>query len=262
MREIETQLASPGEHLGVYAPETPLQRFNRYFQAVRADTPELVRRALRVRYHVYCMENGFENPEDHVGGLETDGYDAHSVHSLLLHRGRTVGTVRLILARPDAPERSFALQKLVAPEFRNGGSVFPLYSTAEVSRFCISKQLLRGAGIDANGERGSIHSEPFDPRNAPLMRLGLIQSLFRMSAQHGITHWCAAMEPQLLRMLAAMAIRFQPIGPPVEYHGLRQPCYCDVGAVLRAVRRERPSYWEILTDGGTIWNAFRVAGSA
>src|SRR6266478_220690 len=84
------------------------------------------------------------------------------------------------------------------------------------------------------------------------MRLGLIQALVQMSARHGITHWCAAMEPTLLRMLSAMAIRFRPVGPLVEYHGLRQPCYCVVAEILEAVRRERPSFWAVLTDGGTL----------
>jgi ABC-type multidrug transport system ATPase subunit len=56
----------------------------------------------------------------------------------------------------------------------------------------------------------------------------------------------------LLRMLAGMAIRFKPIGPPVEYHGLRQPCICSIAEILQAVKRERPAFWELLTCGGTL----------
>lgn len=73
-----------------------------------------------------------------------------------------------------------------------------------------------------------------------------------MSARQGITHWCALMEPKLLRMLAAMAIHFKPLGPPVEYHGFRQPCYCHVGTVLNRVKRDRPMFWQILTDADPI----------
>ena len=73
-----------------------------------------------------------------------------------------------------------------------------------------------------------------------------------MTARHGITHWCAVMEPTLLRMLDAMAIRFSPIGPPVEHHGLRQPCSCDVAETLAAMKREQPSFWDVLTCGGTV----------
>jgi N-acyl amino acid synthase of PEP-CTERM/exosortase system len=80
----------------------------------------------------------------------------------------------------------------------------------------------------------------------------LIQGLVRMSMEHGINYWCALMEPTLQRMLAAMAIRFRPIGPMVEFHGLRQPCYIDVDAMLVAIMRERPAFWEIVTDGGSL----------
>ena len=86
----------------------------------------------------------------------------------------------------------------------------------------------------------------------PLMRLGLIQALVRMSLHNNVTHWCAMMEQSLLRMLAAMAIRFVPIGPVVEYHGLRQPCFCVLPKVLEEMKRERPAFWSVLTSGGAL----------
>jgi N-acyl amino acid synthase of PEP-CTERM/exosortase system len=84
------------------------------------------------------------------------------------------------------------------------------------------------------------------------MRLGLMQMLVRMSVQNGITHLLAVMEPKLLRMLAAMAINFEPLGGMIEYHGWRQPCFCNLADVLRCVKRERPAFWNVLTDGGTL----------
>ena len=74
----------------------------------------------------------------------------------------------------------------------------------------------------------------------------------RLSAEHGVTHWCAVMEPTLLRMLAGMAIRFKPIGVAVEYHGLRQPCICSIAEILQDVKHERPAFWEVLTCGGIL----------
>jgi N-acyl amino acid synthase of PEP-CTERM/exosortase system len=71
-----------------------------------------------------------------------------------------------------------------------------------------------------------------------------------MSVEHGITHWCATMEPTLLRLLAAMSIRFEPLGPLVRYHGTRQPCYCEVGPMLQRVKNEQRPLWEVLTGGG------------
>lgn len=223
--------------------ETLIHRFNRYFRTIPADTSDLIRRAQEIRYQVYCVERQFENSSDHPDRREKDERDAHSAHSLLIHRatGHAVGTVRLVLPRREAPGESFAIQRVIEPSLL--AKSVPIHATAEVSRFSISKQFresLYGVDADLAVER----------QTGPLMSLGLIQTLVRMSARHGITHWCALMEPKLLRMLAAMAIHFKPLGKPVEYHGLRQPCYCQVATVLDCVKRDRPMFWQILSDDG------------
>jgi N-acyl amino acid synthase of PEP-CTERM/exosortase system len=239
--------------------ETLLHQFNRLFRTVSADTPDLIRQAEAIRYQVYCVERQFENPVDHSEERERDNFDAHSVHSLLVQRstGHAVGTVRLILPRPEAPEDSFSIQRATVPSVLAAAHV-PIPTTAEVSRFSISKDLRRRKKDAAHGVEGVCveSTNGNDRRSGPLMSLGLIQALVRMSARHGITHWCAVMEPKLLRMLAAMAIHFEPIGGLVEYHGLRQPCYCDVEIVLDCVKRNRPMFWDILTDAGEIEERF------
>jgi N-acyl amino acid synthase of PEP-CTERM/exosortase system len=230
----------------VAADDTLLRRFNAYFRTFTAGTPEHIREAQKVRYQVYCVENSLEDPN--AEGIETDGFDSHSVHSLLVYRAadRALGTVRLILPLPDETEHSFPMQRVLgvsaAREFRK----LPLYSAAEVSRFSISRQFRR-VEEDSNAAEAEFISV-----SGPLMRLGLIQSLVRMSFEYGITHWCAMMEPTLLRMLAAMAIRFRPVGPLVEFHGLRQPCYCSLADILESVRQERPAFWSVLTNGGVL----------
>ena len=230
------------------ADDTLLKRFDRHFTTLPADTPERVRIAQKIRYQVYCVENPHEK-SDHPDGMETDEFDAHAVHSILVYREAhaALGTVRLILPLPDELERSFAVQRLMDASSLRELRKLPLHSAAEVSRFSISRQFRRIADALGDTEQAA-----FVSNCGPLMRLGLIQGLVRMSTQYGITHWCALMEPTLLRMLAAMAIRFVPIGPLVEFRGLRQPCYCNVADVLDAVKRERPAFWSVLTDGGSL----------
>jgi N-acyl amino acid synthase of PEP-CTERM/exosortase system len=223
--------------------ETLLTRYNRDYECRIADDPELLHQAFATRYRVYCLEHQFEDPQAHSSGLETDEYDSRSRHCVLTYRpsGEIMGTVRLILPVGGGLE-SFTMRNIIA---HCGGSLpVPLATTAEVSRFSISKHarqvlpLRRGASREAGAAR----------RAEPLMSLGLIQGLVRMSELHGITHWCAVMEPKMLRMLDAMGIHFTPVGEPLEYHGLRQLCYCDVSSVLRTMRMERPSFWEIVAD--------------
>jgi N-acyl amino acid synthase of PEP-CTERM/exosortase system len=222
--------------------------FQSRFEVLNADTPELIRQAQRIRYQVYCVENSLE--KDNPEGIETDEFDSHAAHSLLLTRATAaaLGTVRLIMPLANAPEHSFAVQRLLNASALKVFLSLPLHSMAEVSRFSISRYF-RGLMPYSSALPESYHT---DCNASPLIRLGLIQGLVRMSKEHDINYWCALMEPSLLRMLAAMAIRFQPIGPMVEFHGLRQPCYIDVYAMLVALMRERPAFWEIVTDGGSL----------
>ena len=230
--------------------ESLLQRFDSHFKTLPADTPEYILQAQRIRYQVYCIENPLETALDNPEGVETDEFDAHAVHSLLIARetGAALGTVRLIMPRPSAPDRSFALQKLLDPASLKVLLSLPQSSLAEVSRFSISRHFRRLMTYSPTSEADAVLLS----NSGPLLRLGLIQGLVRMSMQHDVTHWCALMEPTLLRMLAAMAIRFRPIGPMVEFRGWRQPCYINLYDMLEAVRHERPAFWEMITDGGTL----------
>ena len=222
-----------------------LDRFRKYFAVVAADTPDMIEEAQRIRYQVYCVENPFEDAAAHPAGLERDAFDSHAAHGLLIHRPTqtAMGTARLVLPVPHALHDSFAVQRVCPhPVWKR----LPLAHTAEVSRFSISKQFRRRSsdnlyeGLDSGGGRRS---------GLPLMTLGLIQSLVHSSTVYDITHWCAMMEPSLLRLLAGIGIRFEPMGSLIEYHGLRQPCYCEVETMLAAVRKAHPKIWDVLTDG-------------
>ena len=95
-------------------------------------------------------------------------------------------------------------------------TVLPFLDTAEISRFALSKER-RGLSTAATS----------------LSRLALVRGLVQLSQLEGVTHWCAVMERTLLRLLRASGIHFDYMGPLVEYHGLRQPAFCDLGAMLR-----------------------------
>ena len=228
-----------------------LRFFDFHFKAIDATSSELIAIAHQIRYQVYCVEHAFECEADHPDGLEHDEFDDHAAHGLLFDRASDspVGTVRLILPLHDRIDESFAIQRICDHPALKGSSILPLHSTAEVSRFSISKHFRRRRTdiLQGDGAVGTAH------RCGPLLRLGLIQALIRMSVQRGVTHWCAVMEPSLLRILAGMAIRFEPLGPPIAYHGLRQPCFCHVGKMLRDVEKERPAFWNVLTEGGVLY---------
>jgi N-acyl amino acid synthase of PEP-CTERM/exosortase system len=231
-----------------------LDHFQRYFDVLPVDTPERMREALAIRYSVYCVERGFENSAEHPDGLETDEYDSHAVHSLLVHRssGTAIGTVRIVLPLAASPEKSFAIQRVVPPRLLAGA--FPVATTGELSRFSISKQVRRRKDDQFYGpvETAPAASGPRsdEQRRGPPPRLGLMLAIMQMSARLGLTHWCAVMEPTLLRILAAASIHLEPIGGLVDYHGLRQPCYGEIVKILARLEREQPEVWNLTTDAG------------
>ena len=225
-------------------------RYNASFTAVLADTPPLVRAAQSLRYQVYCLERHFEEPDPQNNGLEHDDYDPQSVPGLLYfrHDPEPIGTARLIL--PLAQGESLPVHHLLRTSGVRTSHHFPNGTTAEVSRFSISKAFRRRASeaMNAVGLRPNQIPELY----TALPCLGLIQTMLRASINSGITHWAAIMEPKLLRMLATLGIHFHSIGPLVSHHGLRQPSFCSLAEMLQMLAREKPQHWNIVTDNGEL----------
>ncbi len=245
-------------HVG--APEATLQDvYHRWFRVVRADTPALREAAYRLRYQVYCVENAFEDPAENPGGMETDEFDARSVHSLLFHRptDQVAGAVRLVLPDPDNPTGSLPISRVCGHRALSDPIRLPPATTAEISRFSISKGFRRrrvdGRYPNVPGQEGMLRSLVEDRRVLPHMTLGLMNAIVRMSVECGVTHWCAVMEPALLRLLARFGIRFDPLGPIVDYHGRRQPVCADADILLAGIWRESPEIWDVITESGALW---------
>lgn len=199
------------------------------FETVPADTDALRHEAYRVRHQVYCVENDFLGG---FSGLEMDEYDAHARHTVVRHRrmGDIVGTVRLVLPRRERPAASFPVQRLCAPELIEP---MPVMQTGEVSRFAISRDRL-------GATRSALHA----------LRLWLMQGAVRMSLEAGHTHMLAVMDCRLLRLLRMTAVNFRELGPRVEYHGTRQPCYVRIATMLSEVFAARPEVWNVMTSSG------------
>ena len=225
-------------------------RYNASFTAVLADTAPLIRAALSLRYQVYCLERHFEEPDPQSGGIEHDDYDPRSMPGLLYFRPmpEPIGTARLIL--PVAHGKSLPMHHLLTASGVRTSQHFPDQTTAEVSRFSISKEFRRRASdsMSAVGLRPSQIAELY----TAMPCLGLVQTMLRASVNNGITHWTAIMEPKLLRMLATLGIHFHSIGPLVSHHGLRQPSFCSLVEMLQMLGREKPQHWNIVTDNGEL----------
>jgi N-acyl amino acid synthase of PEP-CTERM/exosortase system len=228
------------------------------FVSIDADTPDLQKKSYRLRYQVYCLEKGYENPRNFPDGLEIDSFDSHSMHMLLEHSpsGHGVGTVRLVLPIAERPEWSFPLQLVCAQNGISTSKWFPVHQTAEMSRFCISKRLRTDQSICGESKASGASQAALD------MTFGLMEGIVRRSAEAGITHVCAAMEPSLLRLFSRFSIYFRPFGPLLNYHGKRQPCWVNLLVGLDRVYREQREVWKRLTADGAHWDTLASCRNA
>jgi N-acyl amino acid synthase of PEP-CTERM/exosortase system len=206
----------------------------------RAETRADLECIHRLRYQVYVVERGFEQPEDHPGGLEKDEFDAHASHFVCeASDGAVVGTIRLILpsGRPFPMERHCEIREPVPDDL--------LDHVGEISRLAISKSYRRRKGDTIYGltDDDAGDTQYLDRRQFPVLCLGLLRAGYQESLRHGITFIYAAMEPNLHRLLCAQGIQFLPVGPEVDYHGRRTP------HLLRLEELERT-----LIGGRARWN--------
>ena len=252
----QTPSASATQH-GGRSPERLRDAYERWFHVELADTPDRRDEAFRLRYQVYVVEHPFEDPDDHPDGVERDAYDDFSAHSLLIYRptGVVAGTVRLVLPRADAPQSSFPIQEVCTDPLIADPGRFPVPRMGEISRFCVSKQFRRRQTDtlfpDALDEGIGRPANPDEARRMMSnITLGLMEAIVRMCVVNRATYLCAVMERQLLRLLSRMGIFFDPVGPVVEFHGRRQPCFRHLPTLLAQVRDEHEDVWEILTNDG------------
>jgi N-acyl amino acid synthase of PEP-CTERM/exosortase system len=237
--------------------------FERHFVAEVALSPAQFEDAFRIRYQVYCLEKGYEDPAQFPDGLERDRYDGHAVQMLVRHRGTgfAVGAVRLILPDRSAHSWSFPFEDLCGYTVlgrRLDGVGDPPHDVAEVSRFAVSRNLLASVWDPAMDRwEGASPGRPDERCSSQLVALGLIALLFGVSAEYGVHVWYAMMETALARHLARLGIEFRQIGAPVEHRGRRQPMAARVDDLSARIEGANPAFHRLIIE---VRNATRVHG--
>lgn len=257
-------------------PHDLVTRFKQFFVIVRADTPDLLEQAFRLRYQVYCQEGclpGFD-PLDYPDGLERDIYDYEhrSVHCLLRHRptGTNAGTVRLVLADPVHPDSPFPVEAAAGTQIeeeyvRMAGP--NRRSIGECSRFILARQFRSRRGEqqwpDGLAEEEPDASHGSDERRVlPHPVLGLIKAAMIMSWEQQVNYWYTAMEPRLDRRLRQFGLELWPVSPLIDFHGLVRAHWGLLPEVFANMHQQRPEVWSLATENGKIWPASRDDGAS
>jgi N-acyl amino acid synthase of PEP-CTERM/exosortase system len=234
--------------------------FNSVFSVELATSPEEINEVFELRYQVYCIDRPFEDPNCFADKREHDAYDPRSAHALVRHRasGDGVAAVRIVMSG-DTPEQAYFPMEgsCVHQMDRHAQNAFagaPRERIAEISRMAVSREFRRRLN-EANAPSGisdfACYSDWENGKRAlPYISLGLFAAILQMSVKHGITHWTAAMEPALLRMLKQFGVEFDHVGPVLEYHGRRRPAFTEAASMIEGAKKRRPDVWSLVTDNG------------
>jgi N-acyl amino acid synthase of PEP-CTERM/exosortase system len=227
MNATVTQLKTTNDLAGLIRPDAHC------FCARTIDSQRaLLEQSYRLRYQVYCLERKFLRAEDYPRGMEIDAFDPHAVHiGAIDSHGVLAGTARVVRS-----------SELGLPIFEHC-VVFP-YETeftpdnprlVEVGRLSVSRSYRRRRG-DQPALAGAASLRPGGPGFAGADRRGrhedvfltLLKGLYQAAKRAGATHWLAATERPLQRMLAQRGFPFHQIGPDSDYFGIVAPYQMDL----------------------------------
>lgn len=222
-----------------------------------SDDEEAKKQIYRLRYEVYALEFGFENPYDFPDKLEIDQYDKRSIHFAATNEfDEVIGTVRMIMN----PEDGFPAEK--AAELTGFDDRPERICMTEVSRLAVSKLLRRRpedgihgvesyitksqGGILEDDEEKRKEVEKENRRKRPVIILGLYRAVYQKCRELGITHMLIITEEKLFHALNKFGFVFKQVGDPVEYHGRRIPSAASWESIERYMLKNKPEILEFL----------------
>lgn len=237
--------------------------YQKSFRVIEAGSDALRDLAFRLRYQVYCLENGMDASDAmHVAeDLEKDSYDDHSLHYLLYSKDKdeAVGTVRVVLPREDKPLHSFPMQficdhPLIHMDDRVG-------KFCEISRFCMTRAFRKRPGdgniLPAYFEQDqNMHTDHaaniYIRRVIPFAPLGLLRAAFEGALDRGLTDCLCILDPEQLHALQHIGLSYRVLGPRLDMGGPQQPVIFNIKHALDNMILQNPPCWEVVSDRGRL----------
>ena len=150
----------------------------------------------------------------------------------------------------DELREPLPLEAVLAREGKALPKWLPRSTTAEISRFLVSKEFRRRHSEKRYADAGTLPGGPEraleERRTTPYITFGLLGGVLELCTQFDITHICAMMEPPLIRILHRSGVAVEEIGRPIEHHGLRQPCVARLQDLVERNRTSRTLLWQCI----------------
>jgi N-acyl amino acid synthase of PEP-CTERM/exosortase system len=202
-----------------FIPEDHPAVFDDIYEVVLADSPATRAIHRKIRYHVYCMERGYEDPAAYPTGEESDPWDDDAVQFVARERrsGRCVGAIRLILPRAV----DFPIETLGCLE-TGAAAGFSRRQLGELSRVCLIRTpdpwMYRGP---LTRELGQV------PKNRELeVLVGLLRAAGIYGLRRGIHSCYLLVTDSFARLLRRFGFALDPVGAQVDHRGMRAPYLC------------------------------------
>jgi N-acyl amino acid synthase of PEP-CTERM/exosortase system len=208
--------------------------------------PHLLEQSYHLRYQVYCLERGFLPAAKYPDGREVDDFDAHSIHLGVLNtEGKLVGTVRLV-EPSDAGLPMFHHCTL----FEDSPSLHETsVRVVETSRLAISRQYNRGRSDGFYDLEGLSGLMDIPERRKGDIFLHLYKGGYQASKRRGFTHWLAATEKSLQRLMIRYGFPWKAIGAEVDYYGRVSPYLMDLREFDDVILSRRIAVLRTFLDG-------------
>lgn len=248
-----------------HIPNTPPENafYDNYyntFKIVKADTPELLEDIFRLRYDVYCKENGYINATFHHGGMECDSYDALADHFALIHieTNDTIGTARVVY-KDASKQGGFPMQTHCDHPFIHDEK--NVKQLCQISRFCMHKDFRRRDGDGTllprytapENKKGIHHGEMvYLRRSIPYAPLGLFMAAFDAALDNGVRDCLLNIEQSQLQAFNQMGLSYHTLGPITYPHGAMQPVVFNMKNLMDTLLIDNPPCWDIISDRGRL----------
>lgn len=198
--------------------------FDSRYEVYLADTPESRAMHHQVRYQVFCVERGFEEPKKFADYQELDCWDRHSHHFVVWDKESRAGVAAGRIVLPTAGQLPVENLNCIT---ERPAVAQPGQCIAEVSRICmVRNDVTGGPGRQIQAVPRSSESE---------VMLGLIRAVIRYSWDHDIPYLYMLVTRPLARLLKRLGVACTQVGEGIEHRGLRVPYLIDIDASWQGI---------------------------
>ncbi len=219
--------------------------FQQFFIVQLATTPALKSKVYHLRYRVYCDEFGYEPVELFPDQEETDEFDAHALHCLIMHRlsGLPAGCVRMVPSYVDGELLPLPLEKHCVGSLdqeRVDQMNLDRKTVCEISRLAVDRVFRRRAGEELTrfGEVEGLEVTNQERRTFPSIAIAAFLAATAMTDLTGKTNIFAMMEPFLPRMMKRSGIIFEKVGSDMDFRGIRAPYFIQTESALTHMQED------------------------